>query len=336
MGETSIEWTDRSINPIRAMLGVGRGHYCEKVSSGCKNCYASRLQPRFRMPQFQEQRRDSDVRIVLDKKALLEVLRRRAPTKFFWCDMSDMFGDWVSDEWIAACFGVMAATPQHTHQVLTKRAERMQKWFEWIATRPSGLLGMQYSPKLVCAGFAQEKTGRHWTVPDLAEWPLPNVWLGVSAEDQQRADERIPELLTTPAAVRFVSAEPLLGEIDLFAYLDTPLRNSSLKILRHGNPDPLPGIDWVIVGGESGQRARQCDVAWIRSIVNQCRVANVACFVKQLGAVYVDASNGIGGFSARPDPTVVPAIMRLRDRKGGDINEFPTDLRVRQFPEVRA
>ena len=92
----------------------------------------------------------------------------------------------------------------------------------------------------------------------------------------------------------------------------------------------------MIAGGESGQRARQCDVSWIRSIVNQCRYANVACFIKQLGAVYVDAPNGIGGSSARPDPRFVPAIRHLTDRKGGDINEFPTDLRVRQFPEARA
>ncbi|HMI93941.1 MAG TPA: DUF5131 family protein, partial [Polyangiales bacterium] len=130
MGSTSIEWTDHSINPFRARLasGQGKGHYCEKISPGCKNCYSSRFQPRLAMPQFQEQRRRSDIEHWLDASKLNEVLRRKKPTKYFWCDMTDMFGDWVPNEWIAACFGVMAATPHHTHQVLTKRAARMHAW----------------------------------------------------------------------------------------------------------------------------------------------------------------------------------------------------------------
>ena len=132
MGSTSIEWTDETINPLRARLNADQkrsGHYCEKISPGCKRCYSSKLQPRFGMPQFQEQRR-LDVETFLDPSKLHQVLQRKKPTKWFWCDMTDMFGAWVPNEMIAACFGVMAATPWHTHQVLTKRADRMRAWFE--------------------------------------------------------------------------------------------------------------------------------------------------------------------------------------------------------------
>src|SRR5262245_53283923 len=126
MAETSIEWTDHSINPIRARTADGVGHYCQKVSPGCANCYASRLQPRFGMPEFKGTGDPpGDRERFLDESKLAEVLRRKKPTRYFWCDMTDLFGAWVPDEWIDECFSVMGATPQHTHQVLTKRPERM-------------------------------------------------------------------------------------------------------------------------------------------------------------------------------------------------------------------
>lgn len=234
----------------------------------------------------------------LDTSKLEEVLRRRKPTKYFWCDMTDMFGDWVPDEWIAACFGVMAATPHHTHQVLTKRPERMLEWFRWaglgaldrcacladdmLATLPRPQRALSFAP------------GR-----GIQEWPLPNVHLGVSAEDQQRADERIPLLLQCPAAVWFVSAEPLLG----------PLGLARLFPSAHGKRNDK---FWVIVGGESGPGARPCDVEWIRAIVRQCRDAGTRAFVKQLGSL--STCN--------------------HDRKGGCVGCWPSDIRVREFPDV--
>jgi len=193
-----------------------------------------------------------------------------------------------------------------------------------------------------------------------AHWPLPNVWLGVSAEDQQRADERIPLLLQTPAAVRFVSAEPLLGPIrfkqqnpDGFWPPNAP--QPDVAWLRHKDwPDDFQywttGLDWVIVGGESGPGARPMDLAWARSIVEQCKAAGVACFVKQLGAWIAGPDDGfvvqrwlmsdrvfvpplIGPMAfARPDGA---HAFGITDRKGGDPSEWPEDLRVREWPGVR-
>lgn len=236
MGKTTIEWTDESINPLRARAPNGKsGHYCEKVSPGCGRCYSSRFQPRLGLPVFQEQRRDPP-ELSLDAKTLLEPLKRRTPTKFFWCDMTDIFGEWVPFEWIAACFGVMAATPRHTHQVLTKRPERAREFFAWLereGTTVPELVGEQPGPgeSLTTAAavmYADQRSyyalTRDYKNPASVRlffeslkqpWPLPNVWLGVSVEDQQRADERIPHLLKTPAAVRFLSCEPLLGPVDL-------------------------------------------------------------------------------------------------------------------------
>lgn len=354
MGATSIEWTDRSVNPIRARLGGKVGHYCEKVSAGCAHCYASRMQSRFGMPPFQEQRR-LDVEPFFDVTRLDEVLRRRKPTRWFWCDMSDLFGVWVSGDWIDQCFAVMALTPQHTHQILTKRPERMR---EYLAHRYR-------------RGAINNAACLRWNAPVWSQaagqkptligpsWPLPNVWLGVSCEDQAAADARILTLRETPAAVRFVSLEPLLGPIDLYRggwSLIEPLRSPSGK--------SWPGLDWVIVGGESGPNPRPCDVAWIRRIVEQCRAAGTAVFVKQLGSnirdrndagwdatshVWADGDDAGEPVEPRawPDHTRgvehnprgwreeyqgAPVRVLLHSRKGGDPSEWPADLRVREWP----
>lgn len=267
MGATSIEWTDRSINPIRARLEGAVGHHCEKISPGCKNCYSSRLQPRFRMPTFNEQAGGKIVglRSFLDEAKLAEVLRRRAPTKWFWCDMTDIFGEWVPDEWIAACWATMLLTPHHTHQVLTKRIERARtllssgRFYDLVLAAASG--PRRDRPELNGIGISSPAL-----VP--AKW----IWLGVSVEDQRRADERIPWLLETPAAVRFVSAEPLLGAVDLATYLDPAAAPC-------GETDAT--LDWVIVGAESGHGARPIDVDWARAIRDQCVAAGVPFFLKQ-------------------------------------------------------
>jgi protein gp37 len=201
MGKTSIQWTDFSWNPIRARDRQGHwGHYCEKISSGCANCYASRMQKRFGMPEFPGQKPTGLMPdVYLDEKRLKEPLSWRTPRKVFVCDMSDLFGPWVPSDWLNRIFSVMEQCTRHTFQVLTKRTKAMADYLSW-----------------------------RWGEGRI---PSRNIWVGTSVENQQRADERIPHLLRCPAAVRFLSAEPLLGPIDLSAYLGE--------------------LHWVIVGGES-------------------------------------------------------------------------------------
>lgn len=317
MGRTTIEWTDFSVNPIRARLGERKGHYCEKVSPGCKNCYSSALQRRFGMPPFQEQRGAAEP--FLDVGKLEEVLRRRKPTRYFWCDMTDMFGGWVPNEWIAACFGVMAATPHHTHQVLTKRPKRMREWFEWLDT-VAGDHG--YARVAYCLRSESEVSGKMPRVDEtnrlriqFDEWPLPNVWLGVSAEDQQRADERIPDLLATPAAVRFVSAEPLLGPVRLpwcwcVRCGVEPERHAETHLHCHDDLQ-VRKLDWVIVGSESGPRGRPMATEWAASLRDQCAAARVAFFTKQIAT---------------------PWGLLCGDRKGTSPRFWPEGDWPRQFP----
>jgi protein gp37 len=342
VGETSIEWTNFSVNPFRARLpgagskggySSGVGHYCEKVSPGCKNCYSSATQPRFGLPQFQEQR-NGVVEPFFDASKLTEVLRRKAPTKWFWCDMTDMFGDWVPFEWVAACFGVMAATPQHTHQVLTKRPARALEFFRWLQDKTDR---GHMDPSSRCWSEAMRATEHDPVVRAVSPrppWPLPNVHLGVSVEDQRRADERIPLLLQCPAAVRWVSAEPLLGPVDLARI---PWGQIPTDVLC-GWASPDDGIKWVVLGGESGPGARPFDVAWARSIVAQCRAASVPVFVKQLGARPTDGSTPVSiplesiGATHMAGGGAIPNLIELRNRKGGDPSEWPADLRVRMFP----
>lgn len=217
--------------------------------------------------------------------------------------MSDLFHESLDDAAIVKVFCVMRDCPQHTFQVLTKRSERMHRFMmDWVTPIcPTGIQPVD---------------------------PPENVWLGVSAEDQERADERIPLLLQTPAAVRFVSLEPLLGTIDLLNLPDGLSALTGWKWTRDKCeiPRELRGIDWVIVGGESGPNARPCDVSWIRSILQQCQTAGINCFVKQLG------SKPVGwGFPNVPDSEVA----RLKDRKGADMDEWPEDLCWREFPMSR-
>jgi protein gp37 len=237
------------------------GHWCVKITTGCKNCYSSGQQkPYLTQLEFTAGNR-AKVKLFLEERALAEVLRRRKPTRYFWCDMTDMFLEDYPVEWIDRCFEVMAKTPQHTHMVLTKRAERMRQYI--------------------------------WRLADSTPWPYPNVWLGVSAENQACADERIPLLLAAPAAVRFISAEPLLGPLDLSRYLS--------------------GIDLVIIGGESGSGpdVRRMDLDWARSLIHQCRQCRVAAFFKQAGSHY----------------------RCPHSAKGGCLECLPEDLRVRETCE---
>jgi protein gp37 len=303
MPDTSIEWTDAVWNPV-----VG----CSRVSEGCRNCYAERFAHRgmseqhrgltvlsSRGPQW-----TGEVRFLEEK--LGEPLRWKKPRRVFVNSMSDLFHPRVTNEEIAAVFGVMAAASKHTFQVLTKRPERMLEWFKWM----DGFECDPHEPpaSIVCEIEANNR-GADADVGCDAGWPLRNVWLGVSAEDQRAADERIPLLIRTPAAVRFVSAEPLLGSID---FERVPFDWSGVRV-----PYAMTGeLDWVIAGGETGPGARECDLGWVRSIVRQCRDAGVACFVKQLGAKPV-------------------GWQREAFVSASVVESWPEDLQVRQFPEVR-
>lgn len=230
---TGIEWTGSTWTTIRARnRATGRlGWHCVHVSPGCKHCYAeSWNKPRGTGLPFKPGHA-ADVEIILDERMLLQPLRWRAPRKIFVCSMTDLFADFVPDEMIDRVFAVMALAPQHTFQVLTKRAARMRDYLtdSDLSNRISAALGCmldgdwvwtegkrfrQAIERLidVFAGMSTDDDGNIVYHDD--PWPLPNVWLGVSAEDQRRADERVPDLLATPAAIRFVSAEPLLGPID--------------------------------------------------------------------------------------------------------------------------
>ncbi|MCP4661021.1 MAG: phage Gp37/Gp68 family protein [bacterium] len=258
MSTSSIEWTDATWNPVTG---------CTKVSPGCKNCYAERMAKRLKAMGQERYRNGFEVRGHVS--ALEEPLRWRKPRMVFVCSMGDLFHDDVPLEFIERVWGVMARASQHTFQVLTKRPQRMH---EYLAATHDRLHGINDA-----AGTAIFPTQQHGMVPGPG-WPLPNVWLGTSIENQETADERIPLLLDTPAVVRFVSAEPLLGSLDLSRDLELEIQafgGNGLKC--------FPRIDWVICGGESGPGARPMDPDWARSLRDQCLAAEVPFLFKQWG-----------------------------------------------------
>lgn len=347
---TKIEWTDVSWNPIRATLPTtgDTGWHCERVSPGCQNCYAETFnQNRFgtRLPYTRPSR--DVVAVWLDDDVLVKPLRWRKPRRVFVCSMTDLFGEWATDDQLDRVFAVMALTPHITYQVLTKRPERMRTYLsashrEGEVARAAMLLPLRAKQDRVVSEivyWGRNNSGGLLPV-GFDPWPLPNVWVGVSVEDQQRADERIPILLETPAAVRFLSCEPLLGPVTLHGHPVSPSGGVWFDYLLGGGSGrygeafalggdldgPLVPIDWVIVGGESGPGARPCDVGWIRGIVQQCEAAGVPVFVKQLGS-----KPYVTGMTFPPDKRT---YGKPRDRKGGDPSEWPEDLRIRDFPEV--
>lgn len=261
-----IEWTDATWNPITG---------CSVVSPGCTNCYAMRLAgTRLRHhPSRAGLTIDSKAgpvwsgQVRLNTKWLDQPLKWKCPRMIFVCAHGDLFHEEVPDEWIDLIFAVMALAPQHTFQVLTKRAERMREYMQPHSRRRADSLG----EKVMRLGY---------TGPlEALRWPLPNVWLGVSVEDQKRADERIPQLLWTPAAVRFLSCEPLVGPVDFHKTGASLPEAASFR--RHL---PLLFVDWVIAGGESGPGARPMHPAWVRLLRDQCARAGVPFFFKQWGA----------------------------------------------------
>jgi protein gp37 len=324
---TGIQRTDETWNPVRG---------CSRVSLGCQSCYAEREAHRHSGPgrPYEGLTRSTsrgpvwtgEIRLV--PEMLDRPLRWRKARRVFVNSMADLFHDGVPDEYIDRVFGVAAITENvwrctkrecdhdsiecsdgavppvgHTYQILTKRPERMRAYCSAPGRRD-------------LIRKAAHRVG--WYFSDDAldfEWPLRNVWLGVSVENQATADERIPLLLQTPAAVRFVSYEPALGP---------------LAFKREWWPTDAPArLDWMIVGGESGPGARPFDVAWARETIRQCEGAGVAVFVKQLGAKPRGLPFGgfLGGFYDE-----VHFDGTLDDRKGADPTEWPADLRRQDFP----
>lgn len=304
---TTIQWTDATWNPTTG---------CDRTSPGCDNCYALTMAKRLKgmeqargatNPKYQN---DGDPRtsgpgfgITGHPDVVDEPLRWRKPRRVFVNSMSDLFHARVTTDLITRVWQTMQATPQHTYQILTKRASRLAPVLAKVHTE----LGLTE--------------------------PLPNVWLGVSVESQKYADLRIPGLLRAPAAVRFLSCEPLLGPVDLtripfqgdVRYVVDALRG------RYGLREPkehfmfgmasLGPIDWVIVGGESGPGARAMETEWAADLVQQCQGARRAVFVKQLGSVW-----------ARDHHTGGKSVAAHGDTKGGKPEHWPAELRIREYP----
>jgi protein gp37 len=316
---TDIEWTDATWQPITG---------CSIVSPGCTNCYAMKLAgTRLRnIPSRKGLTNASKAgpvwngKVRLNEEWLTQPLRWKRPRKIFVCAHGDLFHENAPDEWIDKVFAVMALCPQHQFQVLTKRAERMREYFSALAADDYRLLtdgriaerlgeiGHDVFRAVMTRDEFADKYANSIN-PDAGNWPLRNVWLGVSAERQQEADERIPHLLQTPAAIRFVSCEPLLGPIDLRAiprpYDDITVAHDALEGRWHNFPDGrFPGytlerLNWIIVGGESGPGARPMHPDWARSLRDQCEAAGVPFFFKQWGAWLPGEANR-GQFDARP------------------------------------
>ena len=369
MSKSEIQWTDETWGPVVGCTRASRGcDNCYAVSMSHRlGAMAEADRAKGKDPGKKamyegltvlnnrgDRHFNGTVRTV--EEALTIPLGWRKPRKVFVNSMSDLFHKDVPFDFIDRVFAVMALCPQHTFQILTKRPERMAEYFnsfqDW--TEVDGVVGFERlgvaAGMMLDGGWIWGPGKRHreaiqnfiadaynWydeeteREPRPLVWPLPNVWLGTSVEDQDAADERIPHLLRCPAAVRFLSCEPLLGAVE-FDRVDV---GRSRHCLRGMNSDGLSAItdyagaakiDWVIVGGESGKGARPCNIDWIRSIRDQCREAGVACFVKQLGA---DPRQQVtsGGVT-------VPDRIKLRDSHGGVMEEWPADLRVREMPEV--
>ncbi len=328
MMPTKIEWTEYSWNPIRARnRETGRvGSHCVHATPGCENCYAEAINHRLGTGlDFAAWNREK-AEVYLDEKTLTQPLRWKRPRRIFVCSMTDLFGEWVTDEMLDRIFAVMALCPHHVFQVLSKRAERMRDYASAFAT--PGRIGRH----LRALAEAKGNAFTLWRSQDrLIHWPLANVWKGISAEDQRRADERIPLLLDTPAAVRWVSAEPLLGPVDLTSKVydyGNGLFGDALKWhhLPYQEPRTYPKINWVVVGGESGPGARPMELRWVHDVVSQCQAEKIPIFVKQIGARPVVGGQTYTYYNGGP------VDVKPRDRKGGDMAEWPSGLRVREYP----
>lgn len=360
---TAIEWSDASWNPIAG---------CDLVSAGCTNCYAMKMAARLEaMGQAKYAGLTRKVKgrpvwtgkIAWDEVALLAPLSWTKPRKIFLASMSDIFHPGVTDAQLDMIFAVMALTPHHTYMVLTKRPDRQRVYLS-DPHMPSRVARAVLDMALADPVLFRRKPWPTRSIGDsdapddvTVDFPLPNVWAGTSVEDQSTANERIPLLLDTPAAVRWISAEPLLEEVDLTKIADARGFASVLEPaeINGGTGQAIaarPALDLVVPGGESGPRARPTWVPAIRSIVRQCREAGVPVFVKQMGSNVRDRNDaGFEGCGAtewhltdevaqiehnpnghQEEWQGAEIRIRLKSPKGGDMAEWPEDLRVREYP----
>ncbi len=306
---SKIEWTDHTWSPWDG---------CTKVSPGCANCYAEARDRRHMIEDVdhwgkgapRRLRKDWNSPIKWNKEAICVKCGKAWPARGMHpdCDgeaqdfrrqrVFPSLCDWLDEEvpnlWLGRYLGLINATPNLTHQLLTKRPELFESRMKAVAG--------EEMPWAILA--------KRWLDGNAPS----NVWVGTSVEDQERADERIPALLKIPSKLRFLSVKPLLGPVTLI-FVD----KSDGMIVEKMEP-----IDWVIIGGESGIGARPCNIDWVRSIVRQCAAYRVPCFVKQLGACpVVTVTRG----QAIPDD-----FRSFSHPKGGDQSEWPGEFRVREFP----
>jgi len=251
--KTGISWTSATWNPTTG---------CDRVSPGCDHCYALTLAKRLKAMGSAKYQNDGDPRtsgpgfgLAVHPDTLDAPLHWRAPRRVFVNSMSDLGHARISREFLARVWSVMARTPQHTYQILSKRPDRIAAWVRRCSVHDlhAGYPGTPAEPDETCCNHPGE------IIVGYEEWPLPNVHIGTSIE-LDRYCRRADDLRETPAALRFLSLEPLLGPL--------PSLN-------------LDGIGWVIVGGESGPGHREMDIAWLESLVAQCQDAGVAIHVKQ-------------------------------------------------------
>lgn len=324
--KTGIEWSDYTWNPIRG---------CSRVTDGCRNCYAEdqaariQAQDRARGVPDGEGAYDGLVakggqwngQIKVVPELLDQPIRWTKPRKIFVNSMSDLFHENVTEDVIQRIFAVMAASPQHQFQVLTKRAERMRdilqnKDARWIA---EGQIALTQEGVL--------KPGAFHVV-----WPLPNVWLGVSVEDQATANERIPHLLETPAAVRWLSMEPLLGPVTLGPVCDFSACGDFGDSRCDNAECSARTIDWVVVGGESGPDARPMHPQWASELRDECLKAGVPFLFKQWGEwaprsqCIHTLTNGQSAGDMDPQCKRWPCIrLTYAGGNGRDLNQFCDD-----------
>lgn len=351
MQTSPIEWLRRpGTRPCTWNPGAG----CKEQSPGCRECYAKRLvatrlslNPKLPMYQGLAHLSESghpqwsgEFRFFPER--LYEPFSVKAPSTVFVGDMTDLFG--YTFEQIAAVLGVAMANPHHTFILLTKQIERAAAFFEWVERESvgkirrqktvlaealsnvlglptAGALGALENPPVELERKERARRARvasvveaHHTLNTAVGWPLPNVWVGASAEDQGYATRRHPFLRSIPAVVRFWSLEPLLGPIPSL---------------------PMDGISWVLMGGESGPRARGCDEAWLLEILAQVVAAGAVPFVKQLGAKPYRDPQPTGNFrthEGRRQFEMRATPIAISNKKGSNPDDWHPDLRVRRYP----
>lgn len=315
-----ISWTEETWNPVAG---------CSIVSPACTNCYAMSVAAMIERASGGRTHYAGTTKTVNGKPVwtgklvmapehiVTAPLRWKRPRRVFVNSMSDLFHEDMPDKWIDRVFAIMALSPQHTFQVLTKRPERMRRYMTSAMGRIADLIIAMRRER----GDISPVIPLPHITPGHAWWPLANVWLGVTAEDQARADERVPSLLETPAAIRFVSAEPLLGPIGFRQFripaephsqthdaLSGYSSDTPFGLIKAGLPDRFGRgrLDWIIVGGESGPGARPTHPDWVRAIRDDCAAAGVAFHLKQV------TENG----------------------KKVPIDRWPADLRIQEFPRA--